>query len=66
MDVETLLLRGKPTDTVRDVGSPRGKKWLKTTIYRILINKVYTGTLVWGIIAKDKASPVRVETHSRP
>ncbi len=43
------------------IPSPKGKRWLKTTIHRILTNEVYTGTLVWGITAKDKAPPVRVE-----
>ena len=43
------------------IASPRGAKWLKTTIHRILTNEVYTGTLVWGVTAKDKIPPVRVE-----
>ena len=44
------------------IASPRGAKWLKTTIHRILTNEVYTGTLVWGVTAKDKIPPVRVES----
>ncbi len=43
------------------IASPRGNRWLKTTIHRILTNEVYTGTLVWGITAKDRVPPVRVE-----
>ena len=43
------------------IASPRGTKWLKTTIHRILTNEVYTGALVWGVTAKDKVPPVRVE-----
>ena len=27
------------------VASPRGKKWLKTTIHNVLLNEAYTGTL---------------------
>ena len=43
------------------ISSPNGKTWRKTTVYKLLTNEVYTGTLVWGAIAKDKAPPVRVE-----
>ncbi len=43
------------------VPSPFGAKWLKATIYRMLSNEVYTGTLVWGTRAKDNVPPVRVE-----
>ena len=43
------------------VASPRGKQWLKTTVHNVLLNEAYTGTLVWGTTAKDKADPVRVE-----
>ena len=43
------------------IASPKGKKWLKTTVYRTLTNEVYTGTLVWGVTAKDKLPPIRVE-----
>ena len=38
-----------------------GKKWLKTTIHTMLANEAYTGVVVWGIKAKDKAEAVRVE-----
>ena len=51
--VKTLNAEGIPT--------ARGKKWLKTTVHTMLENEVYTGTMVWGITAKDGAPPVRVE-----
>ena len=41
--------------------SPRGKPWGKTSVHAILINETYTGTLTWGVNAKDGADPVRVE-----
>ena len=41
--------------------SPKGKLWGKTSVHTILINESYTGTLVWGVKAKDNAEPVRVE-----
>ena len=43
------------------IPSPRGKTWPKNTIHVILTNEVHTGTLVWGITAKDGVPPVRVE-----
>ena len=43
------------------IPSQYGKKWLKTTIYRILSNEAYTGTLVWGTNSTDGTPPVRVE-----
>ena len=43
------------------IASPNGKSWRKTTVYKLLTNQVYTGTVVWGANAKDKAPPVRVE-----
>ena len=43
------------------IASSRGKLWGKTSVHAILRNVVYTGTLVWGANAKDKAEPVRVE-----
>ena len=51
------------TNTLNDEGiaSPRGKLWGKTSVHGMLINEAYTGTLVWGANAKDKADPVRVE-----
>ena len=51
------------TSTLNDEGilSPKGKLWGKTSVHAILINVAYTGTLVWGVNAKDNAEPVRVE-----
>ena len=43
------------------ISSPRGKPWGKTSIHAILINETYTGTLTWGVNAKNGADPVRVE-----
>ena len=51
------------TKTLNAEGIPttNGKRWLKTTIHTMLANEAYTGAVVWGIKAKDKAEPVRVE-----
>ena len=51
------------TSTFNDEGilSPKGKLWGKTSVHAILVNEAYTGTLVWGVNAKDNAEPVRVE-----
>ena len=43
------------------IASPMGKQWSKTVVHKILNNEAYTGTLVWGVAAKDKAPPIRVE-----
>ncbi len=43
------------------IASPGGKLWGKTSVHAILTKEAYTGTLVWGTKAKDKAEPVRVE-----
>ena len=43
------------------IASPRGKRWLKTTIHKLLVNEAYTGTLLWGVHSKSKNPPVRVE-----
>ena len=43
------------------IASPKGKLWGKTSIHGILTNEAYTGTLLWGVKAKDKGEPVRVE-----
>ena len=49
--------------TLNDEGitSATGKLWSKNGVHFILTNEVYTGTLIWGTAAKDKADPVRVE-----
>ncbi len=51
--VKTLNAEGIP--------APQGRRWLKSVVHKMLVNEAYTGTLVWGTTAKDKASPVRVE-----
>ena len=62
-----LILQGRSildvTKTLNNEGIPssNGRKWLKTTIHAMLSNEAYTGTLVWGTRARDKAEPVRVE-----
>ena len=43
------------------VASAKGKQWLKSTVHTTLNNEAYTGTVVWGVNAKDGAPPVRVE-----
>ena len=43
------------------IASPAGKLWSKNGIHFILRNEVYTGTLIWGANAKDKADPIRIE-----
>ncbi len=43
------------------IASPAGRQWSKTAVHKMLSNEAYTGTLVWGSTAKDKAPPVRVE-----
>ncbi len=43
------------------ISSPDGKRWMKTTVHRLLGNEAYTGTLVWGTTAKDNTPPVRVD-----
>ena len=67
-----MVLQGKSildaTKTLNAEGIPttNGKKWLKTTIHTMLANEAYTGAVVWGIKAKDKADPVRVRTPFPP
>ena len=43
------------------IASPRGKAWSKTVVHKILNNETYTGTLIWGVAAKDNIPPIRVE-----
>ena len=49
--------------TLNDEGiaNPTGRLWSKNGVHIILRNESYTGTLVWGVDAKDGAPPVRVE-----
>ena len=51
------------TRTLNDEGiaNPTGRLWSKNGVHIILRNEVYTGTLVWGVDANDRADPVRVE-----
>ncbi len=62
-----MVLQGKSIlDVVKalnaeGIPTTNGKQWLKTTIHTMLANEAYTGAVVWGIRAKDKAEPVRVE-----
>ena len=48
------------------ISSPRGKRWGTASVHNILRNETYTGTLLWGIKAKDNAEPVRVEKAFPP
>ena len=43
------------------IANPTGRPWSKTGIHNLLTNEVYTGTLLWGVTARDGAPPVRVE-----
>ena len=57
----TSVLEIAKTLNADGIPSPRGKKWLKTTVHKMLVNETYTGTLVWGLTDKSGAPPVRVE-----
>ena len=63
----SMALQGRSTLEItrvlnnEGIRSPRGKRWLKTTVHRMLGNEAYTGTLVWGTTAKDNTPPVRVD-----
>ncbi len=43
------------------IANPTGRPWSKNGVYILLTNVVYTGTLLWGLNARDGAPPVRVE-----
>ena len=47
------------------IASPNGKRWPKTSIHRVLSNEAYTGTVVWGLNAKDGAPPCVLRMRSR-
>ena len=49
--------------TLNDEGfaTAHGYRWGATSVRRTLTNEVYTGTLIWGVNAKDGLPPVRVE-----
>ena len=61
-----VLLEGKGlTDIARalngeGIPAPKGKRWNKTTLHKIVTNEAYTGTLVWGRQGKSQ-EPVRLE-----
>ena len=46
------------------IPSPTGKRWHKNSVHSLLNNEVYTGTLVWGVNARDGAPPVRLNKAS--
>ena len=58
---EVSVLEIAKTLNAEGIPSPRGKKWLKTTVHKMLVNETYTGTLIWGLTDKSGAPPVRVE-----
>lgn len=41
--------------------APKGKKWGKTTLHKILTSEAYTGTLVWGLSSIHNPSSIRLE-----
>ena len=43
------------------IANPTGRPWSKNGVHILLTNEVYTGTLQWGVSAKDGAPPVRIE-----
>ena len=43
------------------IANPTGRPWSKNGVHILLTNEVYTGTLLWGLNARDGAPPVRVE-----
>jgi len=45
----------------KGITGPLGKGWGKTSIYYILTNEVYAGTLVWGRNSKRGLEPVRIK-----
>ena len=49
----TALLCGIPLS--------RGNLWGRTNVRGILTYAAYTGTLLWGVTAKDNANPIRLE-----
>ena len=60
-DAGTGMLQICKTLNDEGIASPAGKLWSKNGVHFILRNEVYTGTLVWGVNARSKAEPVRVE-----
>ncbi len=43
------------------VAGPTNKGWSKTTVFKVIANEAYTGTLVWGVNTSRDQLPIRVE-----
>ncbi len=43
----------------RGIPSAKGRGWTKNTLYSILTNEIYTGTVVWGRNSKRNLEPVK-------
>ena len=43
------------------IANPTGRPWSKNGVHILLTNVVYTGTLLWGLNARDGSPSVRVE-----
>jgi site-specific DNA recombinase len=43
----------------RGIAGPKGKGWSKTSLRKMLANKIYTGTFVWGRNSKRGLPPIR-------
>ncbi len=43
------------------IASPKGKRWTKNVVHKMLGNEAYVGTFVWGRDSKHQAEPLRVE-----
>ncbi len=48
------------------VAGPTNKGWSKTTVFKIVLNEAYTGTLVWGVNTNRDQLPIRVENAWPP
>lgn len=46
--------------------SPRGKKWNKSSVHKVLVNSAHTGKLVWGVVGKSGLPPIVVEDAWEP
>ena len=44
----------------KGIASAKGKSWTKGTIYSMLNNELYTGTVVWGRNSKRGLEPIKV------
>ncbi len=59
----TDIVRGL---NARSIPSPKGKGWNKSGVHFILSNEIYTGVMVWGILAKRMSEPLRVPDYCPP